>query len=73
MSKDPRFNEMPKKDKRMKIDKKRLNELFENKKAKDFNLISKFDKTGKVNKEHDKVLNQFYEIEEDQTKSKFYD
>ena len=59
---------MPKKDKRMKIDKKRLNELFENKKAKDFNLISKFDKTGKVNKEHDKVLNQFYEIEEDQTK-----
>ena len=30
---------MPKKDKRMKIDKKRLNELFENKKAKDFNLI----------------------------------
>lgn len=70
MSKDPRFNEMPKKDKRMKIDKKRLNELFENKKSKDFNLISKYDKTGKVNKEHDKVLNEFYEIEseEDQTK-----
>jgi len=38
-------------------------------------LISKYDKTGKVNKEHDKVLNEFYEIEseEDQTKQKFYD
>ena len=60
----------------MKIDKTRLNELFENKKGKDFNLISKYDKTGKLNKEHDKVLDEFYEIQsedEDQTKTKFYD
>ena len=61
---------MPKKDKRIKIDKKRLNELFENKKGKDFNLISKYDKTGKINKEHDKVIKEFYEMdsEEDETK-----
>lgn len=57
LSKDPRFNEMPKKDKRIKLNKERLNELFLNKKQKDFNLISKYDKTGKLNKEHDKVFN----------------
>ena len=42
-------------------------------KSSEFNTIGKFDKTGKKINQKDKMMDKYYSIEEDETKSKFYD
>ena len=69
---DPRYLEMPRKQKKVVIDdrfKKALDKTSE------FNAISKFDKTGKVNKQYDKSMQDYYRIEDKdgEDSNKFYD
>ncbi len=55
---DPRFMEMPKKAKKVKIDKERFGAAF--KKGSDFNTIGKFDKTGKKVNVKDTMMENYY-------------
>mmetsp|Transcript_15936 Transcript_15936/g.24633 ORF Transcript_15936/g.24633 Transcript_15936/m.24633 type:complete len:119 (+) Transcript_15936:7-363(+) len=59
---DPRFMEMPKKAKKVKIDKKRFGAAF--KKDNDFNTIGKFDKTGKKVNVKDTMMDDYYQLED---------
>jgi len=73
---DPRFLEMPKKQKKVVID-KRFKAALD--KDSHFNTISKVDKTGKKVKQQDKMMQEYYQLEDtddktgDKTKGKFYD
>ena len=54
---DPRYLEMPSKKTKVKVD-PRFKQMFD--KKSDFNTISKFDKTGKIIKQKDKMMQKFY-------------
>ena len=59
---DPRFIEMPKKKQKVKIDKERFGGIF---KKNEFNVIGKFDKTGKVVKERDRMMQKYYRVDDE--------
>ena len=67
---DPRYLEMPQKQKKVKIDKERFGKIFD--KKSEFNTIGKFDKTGKRIDQKDKMMDKYYQQEDDEGK-KFYD
>ena len=63
---DPRYLEMPTKKTKIKVD-DRFKQMFD--KKSDFNTISKFDKTGKIIKQKDKMMQKFYKMEDSSNKS----
>jgi hypothetical protein len=58
---DPRYMEMPQKQKKVVID-KRFQQVLDKKSG--FNTISKFDKTGKRVDTQDKLMQKFYRLDE---------
>ena len=61
---DPRYLEMPRKAKKVKIDKERFGKVFD--KNSEFNTIGKFDKTGKRINQKDKMMQKYYRTDENE-------